>query len=246
MSVPQRDAVEVLVLDLDDTILDDRSGGEPAWREAAQLLHRQDPELDLESLLGAIRAQADWFWSDAGRHRSGRLDLVAARRTIVQRALEALGRPGGAVAELAVRRYDEVRESRFALLDGAEAAVTRLRDEFRHLALLTNGASVPQRAKIERFGLERFFDHIQVEGEVGCGKPEARAFHRVAAAFGAPPERCLMVGDDFGRDVLGALDAGLHAVWIDRQGRGAPPERPPRPHGTALSLAALVDPLLAS
>jgi hypothetical protein len=31
----------------------------------------------------------------------------------------------------------------------------------------------------------------------------------------------------------------MHAVWIDADGRGAPPADPPRPHASARSLAEL-------
>jgi len=87
---------------------------------------------------------------------------------------------------------------------------------------------------------------VQVEGEFGVGKPEPAAFLNVASVLGVPVEGCVMVGDDHGRDVLGALAAGMHAAWVDVAGRGAPPEPPPRPHATVRSLAELADLLVGT
>jgi putative hydrolase of the HAD superfamily len=108
---------------------------------------------------------------------------------------------------------------------------------------VTNGAAAAQRAKIERWGLAEYFDVVAIEGEVGAGKPDARHFGHALDALGVDPAATLMAGDNYACDVLGALHLGLHAVWIDREGRPAPPAAPPRPHRTLPSFVALVDAL---
>lgn len=50
--------------------------------------------------------------------------------------------------------------------------------------------------------------------ELQAVKPDAAAFHAVAAAHGVDPEDVVHVGDSWQADVLGALDAGARAVWI--------------------------------
>ncbi len=220
--------IRTLLLDLDDTILDNRSGVAAAWDHIAGLLARaldDVPRLRVRAEIGRV---TDWFWSDAERHRVGRLDLVAARREILGRVLEALGRPDPALAESAAAAYVRHRESTLALEPGALEALRRLRARVPRLGMVTNGASDAQRAKIERFDLAPFFDHIQVEGEAGVGKPERRAYERALAALGAEPWEALMVGDNFECDVLGALGAGIAAAWIDLHGRGEAPAAAPR------------------
>jgi len=46
----------------------------------------------------------------------------------------------------------------------------------RRLALVTNGESHKQRAKIDRFDLGPLFERIFVEEEVGFGKPGGMAY----------------------------------------------------------------------
>ena len=56
------------------------------------------------------------------------------------------------------------------------------------LALITNGAAAPQRAKVVRFDLTHRFHHIQIEGEHGFGKPEERAYRHALQTLGVAPE----------------------------------------------------------
>lgn len=56
---------------------------------------------------------------------------------------------------------------------------------------------------------------------IGYAKPDRRAFHAVAERCGVAPANVLHIGDDWACDVIGAVGAGLQAVWISR-GRPAP------------------------
>ena len=94
------------------------------------------------------------------------------------------------------------------------------------LGLLTNGAPAIQRAKLQKSGLESYFAHVVVSGDLCIGKPHPATFHRIAELVGTPPAECLMVGDSYEKDVLGARAVGMKALLIDRFGR--PPHRSER------------------
>jgi putative hydrolase of the HAD superfamily len=232
--------IEALLLDLDDTILDNAAGLEDAWSEVAQLLVARLGDPDEATLRAQFRASSEWFWSDDERHCWGRLDMPGARRSVLAHALEAVGRPTPALADEAAALYCELRDASLAPFDGALAALARVRAQVPSLGLITNGAAAAQRAKIDRFDLAPSFDVIVVEGEAGFGKPDPRVFAQALATVRVPTERALMAGDNYRCDVLGALGAGLHAVWIDRQQRDANPAVPPRSHRTLPSFVQLV------
>jgi putative hydrolase of the HAD superfamily len=242
MALPRLEHIDALLLDLDDTILDDRSGIREAWRSAGEFVCSAHPELAEAAVAAAISAHTAWFWSDPERERIGRLDLPAARREILAGVLERLGCPDPPLAEAAARHYTELRQREQRLAAGALEALERLRAALPRLALVTNGAADPQRAKIARFGLAPFFDHIQVEGEFGRGKPEPEVYHHVAEQLRVAPARCLMVGDNFRCDVLGALGAGMRAAWIDveKSGRGPASLAPGSPGEGAEARYAIV------
>ena len=94
-------------------------------------------------------------------------------------------------------------------------------DEIR-LGLITSAAAEAQRGKIEKFGLLGLFEHIQVEGELGVGKPDERAFQHALHALGVGATKAWMVGDDLKFDIWGAEQAGIYAVWVDARGEGLP------------------------
>ena len=90
------------------------------------------------------------------------------------------------------------------------------------LALITNGDGPGQRAKIERFSLAQRFDHIQIEGEHGFGKPDPRAYRHALASLKTEPKDAWMIGDNLEWEVSAPQALGLYAVWCDHGGGGLP------------------------
>jgi putative hydrolase of the HAD superfamily len=239
--------LDAVLLDLDDTILDNAAGLDEAWTAIARVLAAELGDVAPDVMRKEIEAASDWFWSDDERHRVGRLDMPGSRRAVLARALDVLGRPNPALAADTAELYCRLRDEAIAPFDGALEALAKLRERAPALGLVTNGASAAQRAKIDRFALDRYFDVVVVEGEAGFGKPDRRVFECALAAVGAPPARALMAGDNYECDVLGALGAGLHAVWIDAVrpyrpvGSASARPAPPRPHATVVSFLELCE-----
>lgn len=245
-----RQPLTAVLLDLDDTILDNQAGLEAAWERVSAELAARLGDVSPGAVRAALGAASEWYWADDERHRRGRLDMRGSRRAVVERVLESLGRPDPRIAEEVAALYNEIRDASYAPFPGALEALARLRARTPALGLVTNGAADAQRAKIERWGLAALFDVIAIEGEVGAGKPDPRHFGHALEALGADPAATLMAGDNYRCDVLGALELGMHAVWIDRERRiappiaGADPSGPaPRPHRTLASFVELVEEL---
>jgi len=162
---------KAILFDLDDTLLDYDGKADETWRHVCA---RFAPEagVEAEALYHAIRDYAEWHWSDPVRHRDGRLKLREARRGIVRCAFERLGVEAPSLADRIADAYSTSREEALAPLPGAVETLSRLRARQIPLALVTNGSSELQRAKIRRFGLEPFFQVILVEGEFGAAELE--------------------------------------------------------------------------
>ncbi|MGD0432349.1 MAG: HAD family hydrolase, partial [Acetobacteraceae bacterium] len=193
----------------------------------------------------AINLAADVFWADAERHREGRLQLLDARVTIITDAFEALVKaghthPGPDVTRRMAARYNAFREDQMHLFDGAHHVVDTFRARGVLLALITNGAAVPQRAKVTRFDLTHRFHHIQIEGEHGFGKPEERAYRHALAALGVEASDTWMVGDNLEWEVVAPQRLGIHAIWHDVVGEGLPQGSPIRPDRIIRSLPELL------
>lgn len=232
---------EFLLLDLDDTILEASRDIEVMWDRACALADEAGGPVDGAVLRAAVGRSKDHFWSDADRHREGRLDLIAARRRIVADALAALGVEAPEFGVRVADHYTALRDDDIRPLPGAIDAVVEFRRRGHRLGLLTNGASGGQRAKIERFRLEPLFDHIFIEGEQGVGKPEPEAFLNALRVLGGTPAEAAMVGDNYQWEVVAPVRLGMTAIWVDHRRRGVPPDAPEKPHRVVERLAELVD-----
>jgi putative hydrolase of the HAD superfamily len=222
-------APAAILLDLDDTILDDNSAVETCWRQACAFYCSELGAVDPDLLYAAVRERGEWFWSDAERHRVGRLDLDAARAEVVRLGLAQLGMARHDVAASIAGAYARARDAALQPLPEAIPTVRWLRDQGSKLALITNGAGSAQRRKIVQFGLAPLFDCILIEGEVGFGKPDRRIYLRALRELGVEAADAWMVGDHLDFDVAAPKDLGLFAIWIDKAGRGVPPGRTIRP-----------------
>jgi putative hydrolase of the HAD superfamily len=233
-----KDLPRAVLFDLDDTLVLFDGVGRPAWREVCA---RRAPALGLppEALFEAIQQVARAYWSDAERHRMGRLALLETRVALVAEALVRLGRPDAAGARALADEYSALQESRIELFPDALPVLEALRAAGVGLALVTNGNAMLQRRKIDRFGLDRYFTACLVEGELGFGKPDRRVFEAALGALGTGPEETSCVGDNLVWDVGAAQALGIHGVWKDtyRRGLGDSPVRPDR---TILQLAELL------
>ena len=107
------------------------------------------------------------------------------------------------------------RDRDMRLEPGADALLAHLGRAGYRLALLTNGTGPLQRAKIERFGLTSRFHHIQIEGEVGVGKPDPAAFRQAFEALAVEPATVCVIGDSLEWDIRPARALGCRTVLFD-------------------------------
>jgi len=209
-------------LDLDDTLIDDSSSVDSGWTLACSEAAARVDGLDAGVLKASILEVRDWFWSDPARHKAGRQDLRATSAWIVGEAMRRTGieRPG--LASEIAHRYRDIRDESQCPLPGAMEALERMRSLGLGLALLTNGGAAGQRTKVERFGLEPYFDFICIEGEFGCGKPDERVYRAALQALKCTPGAAWMAGDNLEFDVAAPMKLGMWGIWVDRQGAGLP------------------------
>ena len=126
------------------------------------------------------------------------------------------------VADVEQRRCTRLSAA-WRLFDDTLPCLDWLRAAGVRLAAVTNASGPHQRAKLERLGIGRFFDSVVIAGELGAAKPDPVIFHTACARLEVAPDAAMHVGDLLDADAIGARDAGLHGVWLDRgHARGRP------------------------
>jgi putative hydrolase of the HAD superfamily len=198
--------------------------------------------LAIEPLLAAIHASRTAFWDDPERAERGRRDLRAASTEVLTLAFEALGvEVSSGLPRAVAEDYRDRRDADMALFPEATRVLDDLRAAGLRLGLVTNGSAFDQRAKIDRFELEGYFEHIQIEGEFGIGKPKPEAYAHALASIGAAADEKWFIGDNIEWDVAAPQRHGIFGVWVSL-GRTLPADSPTAPDHTIEGITDLVAP----
>ena len=219
--------IKAVSLDLDDTLW-------PIWptiERAEKVLHQwlvdnAPMAAALFSSPSALREIRDYLGASRPDLKH---DLSAVRRESIRLALYRAGE-NPLLAEAAFEAFFSERQ-RVTLFEDARPCLEFLSARFP-LVSLSNG-----NADLARVGLGSFFRGAISAREFGVGKPDPRIFHAAAGALEVRPEEVLHVGDDATLDALGALNAGMQAVWVNRSDHLWPHER--EPHAMVADLTEL-------
>jgi putative hydrolase of the HAD superfamily len=202
----------VISLDLDDTLWPVApviAAAESALLDWLRVQHpRAAHGLSLDSMRAMRAAVAD-------RYPEHRHDLTLLRRRALALHFAAAGYRDGSAADDALEIFLAHR-NRVELYADALPALERLRRDHRLFAL-SNG-----NADLTRCGLAGLFDGHVTASAAGAAKPDARIFAQLLRVAGVLPSEVLHVGDDPVADVVGAMRAGMQAVWLNREARAWP------------------------
>lgn len=210
--------IQAVFFDLDGTLLDHdaatRAGALGLFDRYSDRLTGSDERL--------LRRWEDLTELHFDRYLRGETSYAGQRRWRIRDLFDvAPGEMSDAEADEVFAVYRRAYEENWELFPDVADTLEALRS-FR-LGVITNGGSVHQRQKLEGVGiLDRFAAVVASEDE-GVAKPDSKIFKVACQAVGAPPSACVHVGDRLDVDAIGARDAGLRGVWLDRHDEGSGP-----------------------
>ncbi|GAB1309755.1 HAD family hydrolase [Urechidicola sp. KH5] len=94
------------------------------------------------------------------------------------------------------------------LLDGVEEVLKTLSLKYK-LILATKGDLLDQERKLEKSGLDKYFDHIEVLSE-----KKVPNYVKLISFLDATPDEFLMIGNSLKSDVLPLIEIGAHAIHV--------------------------------
>ncbi|KIF07138.1 hydrolase [Streptomyces sp. RSD-27] len=209
--------IRAVLWDIDDTLFD-YTGADAAGLSR----HLRDEGLG-ERHGTPAEALAEWrrvterHWA---RFAAGEVTFRGQRQ---DRVRDFLGRPdlGDDEADAWFDRYVAHYQAAWALFPDVLPALDALAGRYRH-GVLSNSSEANQDPKLRRLGLRDRFEVLVCAAELGVSKPDAAAFLAACGALGLRPSEVAYVGDQPEIDARGARDAGLTAVWLDRDGGRGP------------------------
>jgi putative hydrolase of the HAD superfamily len=101
--------------------------------------------------------------------------------------------------------------------------LSKLRDNGIKIALASNTGFIDgdvMRKSLSEIGIMEFMDAAVFSNEVNVSKPAWKIYSEVSRELEVPLEEILHVGDNEKADFRGALNAGMHALWLTNT-RGA-------------------------
>jgi putative hydrolase of the HAD superfamily len=232
----------VIFFDLDDTLVIEWESALSAFTAAGEMAAARYP-VSPETIVGAARNSAREAWYDLPtidyclrvgissweglwcKFEGDEPSVVKLRELapsyradVWQKALAASDIFDEALALEMAAMFQTARRARHLVYDDVRPALEKLKRSYR-LGIITNGAICLQHEKLAESGLAPFFDVVTVSSELGVGKPDHQIFMRALMQASVEPSAALMIGDSIDRDVEGAREAGVAAIWLNRDGR---------------------------
>lgn len=210
-----RVAVEGVLFDLDDTLVDHRGAVERGLRVWLGSL----------GLDGSLEEHMErWFVLETRHYeRAQRREIshTEQRRVRIREFLPGWDLADDALADDTFAGFLACYQSAWAAHRDAPAALERALGAGLAVGILTNGEQAIQESKLRRTGLASYDVAVFASSALPAAKPDPRAFHTACGKLGVAPARTLMVGDSLRHDAEGGRAAGLTPALLDRTGRHA-------------------------
>jgi putative hydrolase of the HAD superfamily len=204
--------VDLVLFDLDDTLLDHRGASRSAL--GAHLTSTGQASHEAAGFERWRALEEEHYH----RYLRGEVSWQGQRRDRVREFLAPLGGPDldDADADAWFEGFRAASQAAWRLFDDVVPCLDAL--GARRIGIITNGQEDYQRLKLAAMGLEDRLDPIVCSATEAVAKPDARIFRIACDRAGTAPDRACYVGDRLGTDAIGAADAGLLGVWLDRDG----------------------------
>ena len=192
--------IEVVAFDADDTLWDNERLYLDAQDRLQELLAPYDPDRQALRLLEALESEnVNHYGFGIKSFALSMIEVateVCARRTdvgIIQEVLQ-IGK--------------SMLSAQVKLMGGVEAVLGDLSTRYR-LMLITMGDASEQEVKIDRAGVGKYFNYIEIVGE-----KSARRYAEILHKYSIHPEDFVMVGNSVRSDILPVIEIGGRAVQI--------------------------------
>lgn len=199
--------VAALLIDIDDTLLDDVHA---TRHGVAALLAAHALPYTLDEACQHWHSLTQQHWARFERGECSIIEQRHARlRGLFRRELS------DDEANRAFEPYIAGYRSNWKAFDDVPAFVAAT----AHLprVLVSNGHLDIQQRKLAVTGLDAHFPHLLTPQNCGYAKPDAAIFDAAARLAGVPLQQCMVIGDDPVRDIGAAQALGMPYFHVDRR-----------------------------
>lgn len=204
-----------LFIDFDDTLYDTHGNAVIALKETFEVFHLERYFADPNVFYDAYWAANIDLWSCYSKGEIDRPYLIVER---FRRPL-SLGVGLEVTEPLCLEMSDvflDFCSSKPGVIEGAHELMDYLRSRGYRMHMTSNGFHEVQYKKLAACGLRDYFDTIILSEDAGVNKPSPQYFDYALKVSGADRQTTLMIGDNLNTDVIGAFNAGINAMLVNR------------------------------
>ena len=104
-----------------------------------------------------------------------------------------------------------------AWIDGAENSLIKLNSKY--ICCIASGAENSGTKEIidalKRVGADKYFHHFFCSKDLGHKKPSPLFFQALADNIGIKTSECVMIGNSYEKDIIGAKNAGMKTILLN-------------------------------
>lgn len=210
-------AYKDLFVDFDDTIYDTHGNAEISLAELFD-------DFGLQRYFGSLEEFTDPYWK-TNRELWAQYSKGDITRDylIVERFRRPLSCGNGLNPDVEYclkmsDRFLDLCSVKPGLVEGARELLEYLRPKYR-MHLCSNGFHEVQYKKLNASDTMKYFDTIILSEDAGVNKPQKGFFDYAFRMSGADAAHTLMIGDNLTTDILGAMAAGLDALYFNPENK---------------------------
>ncbi|UUZ80127.1 HAD family hydrolase [Paenibacillus sp. P26] len=206
----------VIFFDVNQTLIRQNvsfeQGFKEVWRHySARWLHPDGLEPN------ALWQQYMEEWQQRKRMRTASPPLDDVQHHCLQEAFRRLNIPASSgMIRSFMQEVRQVQVNAKTPASGAMETLNELSKQYK-LAIISNSPREEVFMLLSRFGLLSFFPegHVFTASRSADKKPAQTLFKTALQVLRLPPRQAVMVGNSWKHDVVGAVKAGIDAVWLN-------------------------------
>lgn len=197
-----KDDIKAIAFDADDTLWENQPFFDEVEEKFCSLLSEYG---------GCGHIREELFKTEMKNMEELGYGAMAFTLSMIETALRVSGNrvPAGKISEIYALGRSLLRIPAVPL-EGVSETLEKLsrRSAFR-LVLMTKGSMLDQQRKLERSGLKRFFEHVEIVSD-----KDENTYRRLLDLLKIRPSELLMVGNSFKSDIAPVLQIGGYGAYI--------------------------------